>query len=102
LIILYKNEKQYNLFSLKMKEINVALISDFCYPFLGGVEIHILKLAEHLINKVNKIIIITHHYPGYVGIKYYQNIKFYYLKLPYHKNLNIIYGTYSLNHFLFK
>ena len=42
----------------------VALVCDFFYPRLGGVEMHIWSLAQKLVQKGHKVIIITHGYPG--------------------------------------
>lgn len=41
---------------------NIALISDFFYPRLGGVEQHIYSLAQCLLHQGHKVIIITHAY----------------------------------------
>ena len=43
---------------------NIALISDFFYPRLGGVEMHIYSLAICLRKQGHKVIIITHAYKG--------------------------------------
>eukprot|EP00557_Chaetoceros_sp_GSL56_P004662 CAMPEP_0176504786 /NCGR_PEP_ID=MMETSP0200_2-20121128/16131_1 /TAXON_ID=947934 /ORGANISM="Chaetoceros sp., Strain GSL56" /LENGTH=465 /DNA_ID=CAMNT_0017904265 /DNA_START=114 /DNA_END=1511 /DNA_ORIENTATION=- len=40
----------------------IALISDFFYPRLGGVEMHIFSLAQRLIAQGHKVIVITHAY----------------------------------------
>jgi len=40
----------------------VALVSDFFYPLLGGVEMHIYSLAQRLIAQGHKVIVITHAY----------------------------------------
>jgi phosphatidylinositol glycan class A protein len=40
----------------------IALISDFFYPRLGGVEMHIYSLAQRLIAQGHKVIVITHAY----------------------------------------
>ena len=42
----------------------VALVSDFFYPRLGGVEMHIWSLAQCLLRRGHKVIVVTHHYPG--------------------------------------
>lgn len=46
------------------KKINVAIVSDFYRPHIGGVEMHIEKITASLsMNpKIGKIIIITHKY----------------------------------------
>lgn len=40
----------------------VALVCDFFYPRLGGVENHIYALAQHLIKGGHKVVVITHAY----------------------------------------
>eukprot|EP00977_Amphora_coffeiformis_P023366 scaffold13126_cov175-Amphora_coffeaeformis.AAC.5 len=49
----------------------VALISDFVYPRLGGVENHIWSLAQELLQLGHKVIVITHAYKGYKGVHYF-------------------------------
>lgn len=53
-----KNEPEANIIC-KMR---IALISDFFYPRLGGVEMHLFSLAQRLIAQGHKVIIITHAY----------------------------------------
>lgn len=50
----------------------VALVSDFFYPRLGGVENHIWSLAQELLKLGHKVIVITHAYKGRKGIHYLQ------------------------------
>lgn len=62
---------------------NIALISDFFYPRLGGVEMHIYSLAICLRKLGHKVIIITHAYKGKhsnrTGVRYLPGpIKVYY------------------------
>ncbi len=62
---------------------NIALISDFFYPRLGGVEMHIYSLAICLHKQGHKVIIITHAYQGKktkrTGVRYLPGpIKVYY------------------------
>lgn len=40
----------------------IALVSDFFYPRLGGVEMHIFSLAQRLLAQGHKVIVITHAY----------------------------------------
>ena len=51
----------------------VALVSDYFYPSFGGVESHIIGLANGLIRRGHKVIVITHIYQTksrtYVGKK---------------------------------
>lgn len=44
------------------KSLRIALVSDFFYPKFGGVETHMFVLAQNLIRKGHKVIIITHAY----------------------------------------
>lgn len=59
----------------------IALVSDFFFPRLGGVENHIGSLALELQALGHKVIVITHAYKGekYKGVQYWQDqIKVYY------------------------
>lgn len=59
---------------------NIAMISDFFYPNMGGVEMHLYQVSQCLIKRGNKVIIITHHYGNRKGIRYLTNgLKVYYL-----------------------
>jgi len=44
------------------KSLRIALVCDFFYPRLGGVEMHIWSLSQQLIRLGHKVIIITHAY----------------------------------------
>ena len=60
----------------------ICMLSDFFYPNLGGVEMHIWSLAQCLIQRGHKVIVITHAYEGRQGIRYMTNgLKVYYLPL---------------------
>ncbi|EPY38657.1 UDP-GlcNAc:PI A1-6 GlcNAc-transferase [Angomonas deanei] len=60
----------------------VALISDFFFPGFGGVEVHMYNLAECLMRRGNKVVVITRAYGERVGIRYFTNgLKVYYLPL---------------------
>ena len=52
---------------------NICIVSDFFYPRLGGVEVHIYQLSVSLIRRGYKVIIITHHYNDRQGIRYMGN-----------------------------
>eukprot|EP00835_Amoeboradix_gromovi_P001219 NODE_51_length_27121_cov_0.309452.p5 type:complete len:485 gc:universal NODE_51_length_27121_cov_0.309452:11451-12905(+) len=67
---------------LIFKTMIIAMVSDFFFPKIGGVESHIIHLSHQLIRLGHTIIVITHHYPGYVGIHYIGCLKVYYLPLP--------------------
>jgi phosphatidylinositol glycan class A protein len=42
----------------------IAMVCDFFYPRLGGVENHIWSLSQHLIAAGHKVIVVTHGYDG--------------------------------------
>lgn len=56
------------------------MVSDFFYPNMGGVELHIYQLSSCLIKRGNKVIMITHSYGNRKGIRYLTNgMKCYYI-----------------------
>ena len=60
-------------------KLSVLLVSDFFYPKLGGVEVHIYQLATSLIRLGLKITVLTHHFSNRQGVKYMGNgLKVYY------------------------
>ncbi|AET38102.1 phosphatidylinositol N-acetylglucosaminyltransferase SPT14 Ecym_2369 [Eremothecium cymbalariae DBVPG len=59
---------------------NIAMVCDFFYPQLGGVEFHIYHLSQKLIQLGHSVIIITHAYGDRTGIRYLTNgLKVYYI-----------------------
>ena len=61
---------------------NVAMVCDFFYPQLGGVEFHIYHLAQNLIDLGHSVIIITHAYGNRTGIRHLTNgLKVYHIPL---------------------
>ena len=63
-------------------QLSVLLISDFFYPKVGGVEVHIYQLAVSLICLGCKVTVLTHHRRNRQGIKYMGNgIKVYFTPL---------------------
>jgi Glycosyltransferase Family 4 len=46
------------------------MVCDFFYPRLGGVEISIWSLSQHLIRLGHKVIVITHSYDNRKGVRY--------------------------------
>jgi phosphatidylinositol N-acetylglucosaminyltransferase subunit A len=48
----------------------IAMVCDFFYPRLGGVENHIYSLSQHLILLGHKVIVITHAYADRKGVRY--------------------------------
>ena len=58
----------------------VAMVSDFVFPNVGGVEAHIYQVASKLIDRGHKCIIITHAYGNRSGVRYLTNgLKIYYV-----------------------
>jgi phosphatidylinositol glycan class A protein len=58
----------------------VAMVSDFFYPGFGGVEIHMYNVAQCLIRRGHKVVIITRAYDDRNGVRYTTNgLKVYYL-----------------------
>lgn len=51
----------------------VAMVSDFFYPGLGGVEMHIYQLSQCLLNLGYKVIVITHYRGNRHGVRYMTN-----------------------------
>jgi phosphatidylinositol N-acetylglucosaminyltransferase subunit A len=48
----------------------IAMVCDFFYPRLGGVEMHIWSLSQHLLTLGHKVVIITHAYDDRKGVRY--------------------------------
>ncbi|KAL7292480.1 hypothetical protein TKK_0014056 [Trichogramma kaykai] len=64
------------------KKYKICMVSDFFYPNMGGVEEHIFNLAQCLLNRGHKVIVMTHSYGERVGIRYMTNgLKVYYLPI---------------------
>ncbi|GAA5907873.1 phosphatidylinositol N-acetylglucosaminyltransferase SPT14 [Sporobolomyces salmoneus] len=60
--------------------LNIALISDYFYPKVGGVESHIYALAQSLAKRHHRVVVITHAYPPRCGVRWLPNgIKVYYI-----------------------
>ncbi|KAM0681231.1 hypothetical protein GINT2_000429 [Glugoides intestinalis] len=64
------------------EKLNIALVSDFFYPSTGGVQSHISKIGEELYNLGHTVVVITHCYKDYKGIKKIGNLIVYYLDIP--------------------
>ncbi|KZS97162.1 transferase [Sistotremastrum niveocremeum HHB9708] len=64
--------------------INIAMVSDFFHPNIGGVENHIYMLSVELIKRGHKVIVITHsHPPDRVGIRWLvPGVKVYHVPFP--------------------
>jgi phosphatidylinositol glycan class A protein len=58
----------------------ICMVSDFFYPQLGGVEVHIYELSKELTLRGHKVIVITHRYGNEVGVRWLEpGIKVYYI-----------------------
>ncbi|XP_061924974.1 phosphatidylinositol N-acetylglucosaminyltransferase subunit A-like isoform X2 [Entelurus aequoreus] len=51
-----------------VKKHNICMVSDFFYPNMGGVESHIYLLAQCLIERGHKVVVVTHAYGCRKGI----------------------------------
>lgn len=64
------------------KSLRIAMVCDFFYPRLGGVENHIFSLSQHLIALGHKVVLITHAYGNRKGVRYLPGpMKVYYCPL---------------------
>ncbi|KAL3234544.1 Phosphatidylinositol N-acetylglucosaminyltransferase GPI3 subunit [Nakaseomyces bracarensis] len=52
---------------------NIAMVCDFFYPQLGGVEFHIYHLAQNLLRLGHSVVVISHAYKDRVGVRYLTN-----------------------------
>ncbi|CAI5730732.1 unnamed protein product [Hyaloperonospora brassicae] len=63
----------------------IAMCCDFFFPRLGGVEMHIWSLAQCLLRRGHKVIVLTHAVPGprpRAGVRYMTHgLKVYYLPI---------------------
>jgi phosphatidylinositol glycan class A protein len=76
----------------KPSPLSIALVSDFFYPNLGGVEMHIYSLAYCLSELGHKVTIITKSYDNRQSVRYISlGIKCYYLPISSWPLGNIIY-----------
>jgi phosphatidylinositol N-acetylglucosaminyltransferase subunit A len=67
---------------MKRKKHRICMVCDFFFPNMGGVETHIWCLAQCLIERGHKVIVVTHAYGDRTGIRYMTNgLKAYYLPL---------------------
>eukprot|EP00744_Colponema_vietnamica_P001682 GILI01002761.1.p1 GENE.GILI01002761.1~~GILI01002761.1.p1 ORF type:complete len:502 (+),score=105.46 GILI01002761.1:128-1507(+) len=56
------------------------MVSDFFYPNLGGVEMHLYQLSQCLLQRKHKVIVVTHAYGKRTGVRYLTNgLKVYYV-----------------------
>ena len=64
------------------KKLSIALVSDYFYPNKGGVETHIQTVCEELVKMGHDVIVLTHEYKGYKGLKKLGILPVYYLDIP--------------------
>lgn len=75
---------------------NICMVSDFFYPNMGGVESHIYQLAQCLLARGHKVVIVTHSYGNRKGVRYLtNNLKVYYLPFGVFYNKVILPTMYS-------
>lgn len=66
--------------SKEQEKYNVAMVCDFFYPQLGGVEFHIYHLSQKLLELGHNVVVFTHAYGDRTGIRYLSNgLKVYYI-----------------------
>lgn len=64
------------------ESLRIALVCDFFYPRLGGVEMHLWSLAQQLLRLGHHVIIITHSYGKRKGVRWLPGpLKVYYCPL---------------------
>lgn len=77
----------------------IAMVCDFFFPNLGGVENHIYSLSQKLIERGHKVIIITHQYSGNKrqGVRYLPGpLKVYYCPIvPMGSSANVAVPTFT-------
>ena len=49
---------------------SIAMVCDFFYPSMGGVENHIHQLAQCLLRQGHKVVVITHKYGSRTGVRW--------------------------------
>eukprot|EP00761_Pharyngomonas_kirbyi_P009792 gb/GECH01009810.1/.p1 GENE.gb/GECH01009810.1/~~gb/GECH01009810.1/.p1 ORF type:complete len:510 (+),score=78.89 gb/GECH01009810.1/:1-1530(+) len=72
-----------NTVSNMKRHLCICLVSDFFYPGFGGVETHMYSLAQCLIRRGHRVIVVTRAYPPrYRGVRYLTGgLKVYYLPM---------------------
>src|SRR3990167_2055630 len=64
------------------RKYNILMVSDFFYPNMGGVEMHLYQLSQCLIARGNKVVLVTHYYGKRKGVRWMKNgLKVYYIPL---------------------
>ena len=81
-----------------MKTLRIAMVSDFFFPNTGGVETHIYKVSQCLLERGHKVVVITHAYGDRKGVRWMANgLKVYYLPVaPFHQSATLPLVFFSL------
>ena len=78
----------------------ILMVSDFFYPNFGGVEQHMFQLAQFLIRRGHKVVMMTHAYGERAGVRFLTNgLKVYYTPfIPFYNGntLPTMYGALPL------
>eukprot|EP00375_Theileria_parva_P001720 XP_764395.1 N-acetylglucosaminyl-phosphatidylinositol transferase [Theileria parva strain Muguga] len=73
--------------AVKKRPISVLIVTEYFFPTIGGVELHVYKLAEYLIQFGLKVVIFTRNFGSRrVGIRYLANG----IKVYHHWNVMLI------------
>lgn len=63
-------------------KLNICFVSDFFYPGFGGVESHMFQLAQCLIQRGHKVVVITHARGNRKGVRWMSSgLKVYYIPI---------------------
>ncbi|KAL7340835.1 transferase [Rhodotorula toruloides] len=74
------SERRESLSSSSTRSLNIALVSDYFFPKVGGVESSIYSLAQSLVKRSHRVVVITHAYPPRNGVRWLPNgVKVYYI-----------------------
>ncbi|KCV67808.1 phosphatidylinositol glycan, class A [Fonticula alba] len=69
-----------SMYLLPERRLSICFVSDFYFPNFGGVESHQYQLAQCLIERGHKVVLITHAYGDRVGVRYMSSgMKVYYI-----------------------
>ncbi|GAA5999057.1 phosphatidylinositol N-acetylglucosaminyltransferase subunit A/GPI3 [Rhodotorula paludigena] len=64
----------------RRRPLNICLISDYFFPKAGGVESHIYCVAQSLLKRNHRVVVVTHAYPPRNGVRWLPNgLKVYYV-----------------------
>jgi phosphatidylinositol glycan class A protein len=64
----------------RKRRFRIAMCTDFCYPNMGGVEMHLYQLSQTLLQLGHKVVIVTHQYGDRKGVRHMSSgLKTYYV-----------------------